>query len=228
MAHCVNFVGILCRNYNLARALAHTSKYDVSFCMRSSPEDNRSMELLTSLLNNPRFMPHGHCYLWRPDILWTHILSDVTIALSYFAIPVVLILFLKQRRQELIYTDLLVLFSAFIFLCGMTHLSAIYVTWYPAYELQGWLKAATALVSLATAIALIPRLPMLITLPRVQRIYEETQKALDEAKLEKQEMESLFELTSGREERIYQLKLEVNRLLDAQGLPPKYLIGEGS
>ena len=33
------------------------------------------------------FMPHGMCYLWRPDILGLHVTSDALIVLAYFSIP---------------------------------------------------------------------------------------------------------------------------------------------
>jgi FixJ family two-component response regulator len=33
-------------------------------------------------------MRHGFCYLWKPEIVWLHAVSDVVIALSYFTIPV--------------------------------------------------------------------------------------------------------------------------------------------
>ncbi|HKA15632.1 MAG TPA: Hpt domain-containing protein [Myxococcota bacterium] len=37
-----------------------------------------------------QFVPHGRCYAWTPSILWASIASDVTIAISYFSIPVAL------------------------------------------------------------------------------------------------------------------------------------------
>ena len=42
-------------------------------------------------MNAAAFMPHGHCYLWTPSILWLHVASDIVIALSYFAIPLALV-----------------------------------------------------------------------------------------------------------------------------------------
>ena len=131
---------------------------------------------------NPAFMPHGHCYLWRPDILWTHVLSDLTIAVAYYAIPVILGAFLYKRRESFPYPNILLLFMAFIFLCGTTHLMTIYVTWYPAYEMQGWLKAMTAIVSLATALTLIPILPKLLALPGLLEAYEDSERNAAEAK----------------------------------------------
>jgi hypothetical protein len=49
------------------------------------------------------FMPHGHCYLWRPDVLWLHVGSDSLIALSYYAIPIALAYFVRRRRAVLPY-----------------------------------------------------------------------------------------------------------------------------
>ena len=39
-------------------------------------------------LSNSAFMPHGHCYLWQPALLWSHVSSDAIIALAYFSIPI--------------------------------------------------------------------------------------------------------------------------------------------
>ena len=38
-----------------------------------------------------QFMPHGMCFLWKPDLLAFHIAADALIALAYFSIPVFLI-----------------------------------------------------------------------------------------------------------------------------------------
>ena len=34
--------------------------------------------------------PHGVCLLWRPDLLWLHVLSDSAIAFAYYSIPLAL------------------------------------------------------------------------------------------------------------------------------------------
>lgn len=151
--------------------------------MLSKSEGLRIMlDWLASMIN-PAFMPHGHCYLWRPDILWTHVLSDVSIAIAYYAISLVLGIFLYKRRKSFPYPEVLGLFIAFIFLCGTTHLMSIYVTWHPAYEAHGWLKALTGIVSVATAVTLIPKLPALLTLPSLMEAYEEAKQNANEAKV---------------------------------------------
>lgn len=181
---------------------------------------------LQSLLD-PRFMPHGHCYLWKPEILWTHVISDAVVTIAYYAIPVVLAVFLLKRRQTLPYPELVALFVAFIFLCGTTHLIAIYVTWYPAYELQGWVKAATALVSIYTALALAPKLPELLELTGIKHAYDESQTALEELKQQNEQMQSVYESAMNREEKILALKSEVNALLEQQGQSARYLLDHG-
>jgi signal transduction histidine kinase len=109
------------------------------------------------------FMPHGHCYFWRPDILWTHVLSDGIIALAYFSIPVTLVYFLSKRK-DFPFRWVLALFAAFIILCGMTHIMGIITVWKPIYAVDGMVKAATALVSIATALMIVPLVPIVLSM----------------------------------------------------------------
>ncbi len=48
-------------------------------------------EFFTHLLSTQGFDPHGHCYLWKAEILWLHVTSDAVIALAYYSIPIALI-----------------------------------------------------------------------------------------------------------------------------------------
>ncbi|MBU2983788.1 PAS domain S-box protein [Saccharophagus degradans] len=117
------------------------------------------------------YMPHGHCYLWRPDILWTHVVSDTVIAIAYFSIPLGLV-YLKKKRSDFQFSWLLVLFSSFILLCGLTHVYSIYNIWVGSYGGQGLLKAITALASISTAFALIHVLPKVATIPTTEELTE--------------------------------------------------------
>lgn len=110
------------------------------------------MHAFLAWLSSAGFMPHGHCYLWRPDVLWLHVGSDAVIAASYFAIPVAIGYFVRNRRAVLPYWWMPVLFAAFIFLCGSTHVMSIWTVWRPDYVFDGLLKAATAAASIATAV----------------------------------------------------------------------------
>jgi PAS domain S-box-containing protein len=110
------------------------------------------------------FMPHGHCYLWRPDVLWLHVVSDALIASSYYAIPIALAYFVRRRRAVLPYWWVPTLFAAFIFLCGTTHLMNIWTVWNPDYRLDGLIKLATGLVSASTTWVVFAALPQALAL----------------------------------------------------------------
>ena len=60
---------------------------------------------LGEMLSSEEFMPHGMCFLWRPDLLWLHAGSDALIALAYYSIPVALIYFVR-RRKDLVFPAL--------------------------------------------------------------------------------------------------------------------------
>ncbi len=122
------------------------------------------LEAIAEYFSSQSFMPHGHCYLWRPDILWMNVAADAIIALSYMSIPLSLIVFVR-RRSDLRFNWLFWLFAAFILLCGFTHIVEIWTTWHPNYGFQGLLKMATGLVSLGTAAAMWPLLPLALRVP---------------------------------------------------------------
>jgi hypothetical protein len=47
-------------------------------------------EFFNDLLTSGPFMPHGHCYLWEPALVWLHGVSDALIALAYYVMSVML------------------------------------------------------------------------------------------------------------------------------------------
>ena len=104
-------------------------------------------------LFDSEFMPHGHCYYWRPEIVGLHVAADALTAAAYFVIPLALIQ-LVRKRKDLAFHWMFVLFGIFILACGTTHLMAIVTLWHPVYRLDGFVKAITALASVPTAILL--------------------------------------------------------------------------
>lgn len=108
------------------------------------------------------YMPHGHCYLWQPHLLWSNVLADALIAASYFSIPIALMIFAK-KRPEIGQHWLTMLFSAFILLCGITHLIGIFTVWNGAYGIHALSKIMTAIVSMVTAVYLFRLLPEALT-----------------------------------------------------------------
>jgi len=122
------------------------------------------MENFFQKLFSSDFMPHGYCYLWRPEIVWLHALSDGAITLSYFFIPLALIYFVRKRR-DLPFHWMFLLFGLFIFGCGGTHAMEIWTLWHGTYRLAGVIKAITAVASVGTAAALVPMIPRALVLP---------------------------------------------------------------
>ena len=120
-------------------------------------------EFLARLFSSD-FMPHGHCYLWRPEILWLHVFSDGVITASYYFIPVALVYFVRKRK-DLPFNWMFLLFGVFIFACGTTHLMEIWTVWNGTYRLAGVIKAITAVASVGTALALVPLIPQALALP---------------------------------------------------------------
>ena len=134
------------------------------------------------LQQTQQFMPHGMCLMWRPGLMALHIISDGLIAAAYFAIPIAIVVFVRGRTDlDAAHRALAVLFAAFITLCGLTHVASIIVLWHPFYVYEGWLKAATALVSVGTAAALLPVLvPQLLRISFADRAAEGNRRAPDD------------------------------------------------
>src|SRR5438309_678580 len=124
---------------------------------------------------SPDFMPHGYCYQWAPLIVWLHVISDSLIVLSYYCIPVILIYFIRKRR-ELPFNWIFWMFAAFILACGTTHLMEVWNIWHSSYLGSGVIKAITAAISVATAIRLVPLLPQAVSIPNLILLQEENRK----------------------------------------------------
>ncbi len=124
---------------------------------------------IIQVLLDSGFMPHGHCYQWRSELLFLHAGSDALIGLSYFTIPLVLAYFLK-RRADVEFRWMFVMFAAFIFLCGATHFIGIWTIWNGTYFLSGTVKFVTGAVSAATAFMLFTAVPKALRIPSPQQL----------------------------------------------------------
>lgn len=132
------------------------------------------LDALHSLISSSSFIPHGHCYLWKPGLVWLHVLSDTLIAIAYYSIPITLLYFVRRRR-DLPFNWIFLLFGAFIVFCGTTHLMEVWTLWYPTYWSSGVLKSATAAISLFTAFQLVPIVPKALALPSPAQLRQTNQ-----------------------------------------------------
>src|ERR1700704_4991434 len=119
---------------------------------------------LSWLFSPQDYMPHGMCFLWQPELIALHVASDSAIALAYYSIPVALIYFV-MKRTDLAFPAIFVLTSLFILACGTTHIMGVWTLWFPDYRVDGGIKAITALLSIATAVAIWKVMPLALALP---------------------------------------------------------------
>ncbi len=144
------------------------------------------VELLQAFFRGD-YMPHGHCYLWQPGILWSNVISDTLIAVAYFSIPIALVRIVKQRK-DLQFGGLFLLFALFIALCGITHLFSVVTVWHGQYGIHGMLKMMTAAISLITVFLLYRNLGQIISLPDLASARAALSEAADE-KLKRMQLE---------------------------------------
>lgn len=198
------------------------------------------------MLDAQYFMPHGHCYLWRPDILWTHVISDAITGIAYFSIPLAIAYYRwKSRFTGKLMTYVMAMFITFIFLCGTTHFIQIWTVWKPNYYFEGFVKALTAVASVLTAVSIWPLIPKALRIPSPEEL-EKANSELDSLNrsLEKtvtdavatseqkatalevtnKKLEVFNKITAGRENQMIELKGEVNQLLERLGEKKKYQI----
>ena len=104
------------------------------------------------------------CFLWQPELIWLHVVSDLLIALAYYSIPFALIYFVMQRR-DIVFRSMFLLFGIFIMACGTTHVMSIWTMWNADYGAEGLVKLVTAISSVGTAIILWRIMPEALALP---------------------------------------------------------------
>jgi diguanylate cyclase (GGDEF)-like protein/PAS domain S-box-containing protein len=176
------------------------------------------IDTLSQLFSSTGFMPHGHCYLWTPGLLWTYVAADTSIGLAFYSIPMALTYFVR-KRADLQFNWIFKLFSMFILYCGTTHLIAVWTIWHPDYWLDAGVKAMTAVVSVITAIVLWPLLPKALKLPSTTQLQDAIDTLENEVAERKAVEAQLALLNATLEQRVAartQELLEANRLLEAE------------
>ena len=167
------------------------------------------MELLEKLVDGS-FMPHGHCLLWRADLLFLHVAGDVLTVIAYALIPLALIN-LVRKRTDLAFNWIFIMFASFIFLCGITHYISLINIWHGYYFIAGIAKFSTGIVSIATAIMCWKLLPKALALPNNNEFRIKNEQLLLAQK-------ELIESNHLLEERVFQRTKELERIAQTDSL----------
>ena len=125
------------------------------------------------------FMPHGHCYLWDPGLLWTHVVSDCLIGMAYVSISGTLAYMVVKARRDLPFHWMVIAFGIFIIACGGTHFVEAWNVWHADYWFAAIVKVVTAVASVTTAVFLPPLVPSILRLLEAARLQRQQKVALE-------------------------------------------------
>ncbi|MFC5284748.1 sensor histidine kinase [Pedobacter alpinus] len=156
----------------------------------------------SNLFNTNDWPARWNCGTWSDFHGWLYIISDLTIWAAYFAIPILLLVIIKKRK-DIPFLNIFWLFIAFILLCGLTHFIDAIIFWWPAYRLSALLRFFTALVSVITVFSLFKLLPIIFKL-RTQEELEfeiiERKKAEEETRILMMRQEATNNLMNRKDE----------------------------
>ena len=164
------------------------------------------MQLMIDFFGIKNLMPHGYCLSWSPVLLWLHVISDVLITVAYYSIPLMLVYFIR-RRKDMAYPWLGGMFAVFILTCGTTHLLSAITIWIPLYWLEGILKGFTALISITTAISMFWVIPRALSLPTSSELQAEIQKRQLAESAEHEALNRLHKIADQLPGVVYQFRL---------------------
>jgi two-component sensor histidine kinase len=157
--------------------------------------------MIQDYIDQASFIAHGYCLMWQPWLVVLHAASDLLIAISYFAIPLAIWMYLA-RRPDVQLRGLGWLFAAFIVLCGVTHVFGLITLWVPIYHIEGIAKAGTALVSVVTAAAIFPLIPKALAIPSPALLQETNDQLSAEVASHLRTLAELEQMKSELEERL--------------------------
>lgn len=181
---------------------------------------------MQALLEYASYMPHGYCLFWQPWLVILYAGSDFLIFLSYSAIPIALLMFLR-RRPDLRYRGLVALFAAFILLCGLTHLVSILTLWVPVYPLHGLVKLLTGIVSGITAVVLFTLIPRLVAIPSPRQLEEANARLRAEVAAHEETLEKLREAQRDLEDRVERRTAELSEANARLGIVTRETVHRG-
>ena len=138
------------------------------------------------------FMPHGHCYLWAPSMVWTQVSANLLIGVAYAAIASTLAV-LVRRIKNIPFAWVYLAFGTFILSCGLTHFFDIVTVWHPVYWADAGVRVLTATASVATAVLIVPMVPKAAAFADDARLSSERGRQLEVALADLEAAHALLE-----------------------------------
>ena len=141
--------------------------------------------------------------------MYFDVLANGLVFLSYMMIPLALVYTFRKKKRQFPYIYVTLMFAAFIFLCGFTHLSEVLVFWWPNYKLFAVITMMTGIVSFVTAVSIWKIVPKILDFRPAEELYRErmrreaTEKHLREKDVQLRRMER-------RLEQLHQLALDIS------------------
>ncbi len=120
-------------------------------------------------------------------LYWLVLGSDLSIAVSYFALPIIMGIVLRDRKEDIPYPWLWTLFVTFIVACGLTHTAHVWsaVTGSDYLEVHAGIGVFCAVASVGTAIAFTLILPQIKLLPSPAQKRAELERLVTQRTVEK-------------------------------------------
>jgi PAS domain S-box-containing protein len=144
---------------------------------------------LASRIMASNFLPHLYCYVGKSGLVWTHVIADSLIGLSYLMISGTLVYLVHRGRHDIPFHWMFLAFGSFIVACSTTHFMEVVTVWVPVYVLSAGVKIITASVSLVTAVLLpftVPQILSLIQSAKASEAAELDRRLAQEALIERE------------------------------------------
>ena len=125
------------------------------------------------------YLPHFYCYLGSRRLVWSHVVTDTLIGISYLAISITLAHLLYRGRRELPFHWMFLAFGLFIVACGLTHLMEVVTVWVPVYVLSAIVKGITAAASVTTAVVFPFIVPQIVLMAHRAKDSEQYLRSLE-------------------------------------------------
>ena len=173
------------------------------------------MDWILNLLGTDGFPPRWRCGDgWTPFLGWLHILSDTAIWAAYTAIPLAMWYF-ARKRKDIKFPRVFWLYVAFILSCGLGHLIEAGIFYWPVYRLSGLSKLITAIVSIATVIALIRVLPVALTLPGLAKMNTKLKEQIAQRELAEHKLAHANQVLTARNDELQRFLYSMSHDLKA-------------